>query len=85
MTAEELDASLAVVCPHWSADAWAQFREASPADQALALQMLTDAQEPPPVDWTTKALAILEAALQIAGGITGIAGAAESIRSLVKG
>ena len=84
VTADELDAALAQACPHWTPDRWREFREASPEDQALALQMLEDAAEPPPADWTTKALSILEAAVSVAAGVSGIGGAISTIRGLIK-
>jgi hypothetical protein len=84
VTLDDLTQRLTAVAPHWSSEKWGQFVQASPDEQALMIQMLADATEPPPPEVWGKVLAVLLGVAQVAGAITGIGGAIQTVQALVK-
>jgi hypothetical protein len=83
-TLDDVSMRLAAVAPHWSEGQWANFVQGTAAEQQLMLQMLEDAAEPPPPEVWGKVLAVLLGVAQVAGAISGIGGAIETVRTLVK-
>ena len=82
----DLSTELALTGIGWDKDRWERFlNELTPEEQALEVQMLVDSAQAPPTSAWSVALKILQAALSVAGAVSGIGGAISAVQAVAKG